>query len=225
MTSQFPKTIAIVDGFVQEPVIYCFNRLVENIDAKLSYHCPAKMGIDSLRKEEARTECYIILGSASHMSQNLAWHNELASFMGIALDRKIPVLGICFGHQLMAHHFGATVSFIDSDERKVDGAREIKFEAKVGKIPAGSKLNFAVSHRQIVTNPGQILQTVGKSTDFSHDVVKHPSLPYLGIQPHPEASIEFCRKDASIQDTKTIRSVQTDGLFFIYAFLDEFFGS
>ena len=52
----------------------------------------------------------VITGSASMVSHRLAWSERGATWLRDAVDRGAPVLGICYGHQLLAHALGGVVS-------------------------------------------------------------------------------------------------------------------
>lgn len=49
---------------------------------------------------------YLITGSRHSVYDDLPWIEPLASFAGAAMDAGRRVVGICFGHQLIAHFFG-----------------------------------------------------------------------------------------------------------------------
>lgn len=49
---------------------------------------------------------YVITGSRHSVYDDLPWIADLARFVARALERRRRVVGICFGHQLMAHFFG-----------------------------------------------------------------------------------------------------------------------
>ena len=51
-------------------------------------------------------DAYVITGSRHSVYDNRPWIPALADFVGQALDTGSKVVGICFGHQLIAHFFG-----------------------------------------------------------------------------------------------------------------------
>jgi GMP synthase-like glutamine amidotransferase len=52
---------------------------------------------------------YLITGSRESVYADLPWLPPLVDFVRSALEARRPVIGICFGHQLLAHFFGGRV--------------------------------------------------------------------------------------------------------------------
>jgi len=52
---------------------------------------------------------YIITGSKCSVYDDSAWIRELAEFVAKILAAGRKIIGVCFGHQLMAHFFGGKV--------------------------------------------------------------------------------------------------------------------
>ena len=55
-------------------------------------------------------DAYLITGSRHSVYDDLPWIRNLAGFVRDALARERKILGVCFGHQLMAHFFGGEVA-------------------------------------------------------------------------------------------------------------------
>ena len=51
----------------------------------------------------------IITGSGAMVADSDPWISESAKWLAQAAKRSIPILGICFGHQLLAHALGGKV--------------------------------------------------------------------------------------------------------------------
>ena len=55
-------------------------------------------------------DAYVITGSRQSVYDDDPWIAALAYFVGEALDAGSKVVGICFGHQLIAHFFGGAAA-------------------------------------------------------------------------------------------------------------------
>ena len=54
-------------------------------------------------------DAYLITGSKHSVYDDLPWIADLVAFLGEVLQQRRKIIGICFGHQLMAHFFGGRV--------------------------------------------------------------------------------------------------------------------
>lgn len=102
------------------------------------------------------------------------------------LSGKVPVLGICLGHQIIANHFGGKVEpgeyggFADIDVEILE-QKEI-FEG------LDNTLSVWASHKDQVTKLPDDFLTTAKSNICKIEAMKHSSLPIYGVQWHPEVS-------------------------------------
>ena len=59
-------------------------------------------------------DAYLITGSRHSVYDELPWIAELVGFLRQALAESRKVIGICFGHQLIAHYFGGETRLADA---------------------------------------------------------------------------------------------------------------
>ncbi|SDB83900.1 GMP synthase-Glutamine amidotransferase [Raineyella antarctica] len=129
-----------------------------------------------LRLEDLRM--LVVMGSLdSCTDDSLPWLDAESRFVCAAIGRGIPVLGICFGAQLLARLTGGRVVSDGAGER---GMVEVCSEDPE-RVPAG---RWYAHHRDhIVPPPGAEVLASSESC-----VQAFAYGPHLGVQFHPEAS-------------------------------------
>tara|TARA_R110000772_G_scaffold266347_2_gene388731 strand:+ start:1955 stop:2677 length:723 start_codon:yes stop_codon:yes gene_type:complete len=129
----------------------------------------------------------VITGSAAMVTERLPWSEYTAEWLRQAVNKQVPILGICYGHQLLAHALGGRVDFHP-------GGREIGTTVVTPIAAAGEDELFAsikspftahVSHMQsVIELPANA--TILACNEFEpHQAVKY-SKHVWGLQFHPE---------------------------------------
>ncbi|NOZ33145.1 MAG: type 1 glutamine amidotransferase [Alphaproteobacteria bacterium] len=85
-----------------------FTRMLTGADPTLSTNVVAPVLGEPLPDVKS-LEAIIITGSASSAYDETPWIDELRRFIQSAYELSLPMVGICFGHQIMAHALGGTV--------------------------------------------------------------------------------------------------------------------
>lgn len=186
-------SVAIIDCSINTPSIVCFNRMQMASPLKLTYHYVSKYGLESLKMAPANG--YVILGSYSNVEDRLQWQIDLTEFIEKKLLEEIPVLGICFGHQLIADHFGCIIT-PNSEDRKtsLEGTRIIEIKKnRFGITP--KKIELFVAHKFQIKDISNQFEVIATSEDCHYDGIQHCELPFLGLQSHPEGSLVFAREN------------------------------
>jgi GMP synthase-like glutamine amidotransferase len=156
----------------------------------LTYHLPALHGVDSLHRTREGLLGLVILGSGASPLDDEPWQTAFDAWLLPTLAADVPALGLCYGHQHIAHRLGGEVGFVHDDQRKLRGIREIELEPNRlwGSATRGP---MVISHREMVTRLPEGFQVTASSPDVPIDAYHHPSRPIWGFQPHPEATIAF----------------------------------
>jgi anthranilate synthase/aminodeoxychorismate synthase-like glutamine amidotransferase len=104
------------------------------------------------------------------------------------LDPKIPILGVCLGHQALGHFYGAKVA---KAKKAVHGERVI-INHTGDSIFQGVAQNIKVARYNslIVLSdsfPNNTLKVLAHSEEGEIMALEHMSLPRFGVQFHPES--------------------------------------
>ena len=99
----------------------------------------------------------------------------------------LPVLGICYGEQLMFHHLGGTV---ESSPKREYGAGSLRIEVTDCPLFQGlpDKLDVWNSHGDKVTKLPPGFRTVAHTENSPFAAVEHPEKRFYGLQFHPEVA-------------------------------------
>lgn len=102
----------------------------------------------------------------------------------LVLEAEIPVLGICFGHELVCRAFGSRLkrgSKFYKGFHKVRAVREDEIFSGLGR-----ELWLYESHGWVVELPPREMLLLAEGDGYEVECVKHKRKPIYGIQAHPE---------------------------------------
>lgn len=211
------KSIAFIDNFIETPINHCVNEIILRNKILGTYHAPAKFGFQSLYELE-HIDGIIILGSASNITTPEHWHKELIDFVIPHLEKQVPTLAICFGHQLMAHHFGCTIGFHSTQQEKFDGIRKVSFKQDLWRESFNNLFPMPYAHQQIVTTVSEQFDVIAQTDELAYEGLKHKTLPLWSLQGHPESSLKFLKEVLNLSDDQA-SSTKTEGNKLIDAFI------
>ncbi|WP_375580304.1 aminodeoxychorismate/anthranilate synthase component II [Marivirga tractuosa] len=104
-------------------------------------------------------------------------------------ENKLPIIGICLGHQAIAKHFGANVvKAIKPMHGKISTIHQLIDD----ELFHGMKQEFKVVryHSLVVDNLEKtMLMHLANTSENENMIFKHKFLPIYGIQYHPEAAL------------------------------------
>jgi len=144
---------------------------------------------------ELSSTCGIIVtGSPAYITDGEQWNTVAADYLRAAHKRVIPILGICYGHQLLAWAFGGLVDF--HPQGREIGSVEINLTEDAGTDPlfSGMRTCFPAqaSHQQSVLElPEEAVLLAANSFEANHGFRLGSSS--WGLQFHPEFSAEIMR--------------------------------
>jgi putative glutamine amidotransferase len=132
-----------------------------------------------------------------------------------AIERQLPVLGICRGHQLLNVYYGGSLFQDIGTEVPGDLVHEqsqpwdqrshratVDCDSMLCRIVGTERLFINSFHHQAIKRLGAGLRIVARAEDGLVEAVEHESYPWmLGVQWHPE------RNEATASDTDPDRRI------------------
>ncbi|ODT65731.1 MAG: glutamine amidotransferase [Pelagibacterium sp. SCN 63-23] len=151
-------------------------------------------------------EGVLITGSPAGVYEDHAWLEPLRAFIRKAYGHGTPMLGICFGHQIMADALGG-------DVRKSEKGWGLgRHTYRVTRRPpfmadAPETLSIACSHQdQVITPPSEA--EVVLASDFTPNAgLLYRSGRALSFQPHPEFEDDYTMALADLRRGSAPESV------------------
>jgi GMP synthase (glutamine-hydrolysing) len=213
------KTIAFIDNFINDPINHGINEIILRHRLPGTFHQPARYGFKSL-EDLGTPDGAIVFGSASHVTENEEWHQRLLDITKDWMEKEIPILGICFGHQLYAFHEGAKVDYIQEDQFYFQILREVEFQRDLWGIKQGEKLHLPYSHKQAVLTPPDNFEVIATAQGLPFEILKHEKAPLWTMQCHPESSEKFITETIKA-DTNTCEQVRLNGKRILDGFIEE----
>lgn len=136
----------------------------------------------------------IITGSAAMVTERTDWSERTAGWIRDAMDVELPLFGVCYGHQLMAHALGGRVDYLP-DGREI-GTQTIELSTSAAHDPLATVLPTSfrahTTHQQSVLEPPAGAIVLARSARDPHQLLRYG--PHaLSVQFHPEFNAEVMR--------------------------------
>jgi GMP synthase-like glutamine amidotransferase len=143
----------------------------------------------ALPGDPADAVSWIFTGSRFGVYEDHPWIPPLEAFIRECHDRSIPIIGICFGHQLIAQAMGGKVR--KSDKGWGLGVHEYPVLRRLEEIgPLPSSFSIEAFHQDQVEVAPQSAHVVASSGFCPNALLYYPDFA-LTIQGHPEFSAEY----------------------------------
>jgi GMP synthase (glutamine-hydrolysing) len=138
---------------------------------------------DSAATRFAGFDGVALSGSPYMLSQERAQRRFRAEADAVR-DATVPVLGVCFGHQLMALAFGGQVVRESENVLKFVKTVPLAVDPLFAGLSSGAML--LESRHEVVRSVPEGFRLLAKSETSSIAAMRHARRPLYGVQSHPE---------------------------------------
>jgi len=171
-----------------------FKKMFLNADASFTFNEITVHAGENIPDPD-QLEGVIVTGSAAGVYDDLPWMEPLRKFIRLAYEKNLAMVGICFGHQIMADALGGKV--IKSPKGWGLGRHTYRLNNKVKNFPLEifpaniDELAIAASHQdQVVIAPQKA--KVFMQSDFTANAgLIYDNRRAMSMQPHPEFEKEY----------------------------------
>lgn len=187
-----------------------FERMFDGTGNGFSYEVATAYD-NSLLPDPTRIEGIVITGSPAGVYEDHPWLPPLREFIRRAYGAKTPMLGVCFGHQIMADALGGDVR--KSEKGWGLGRHTYRVTGRPDFMAnAPETLSVACSHQdQVIVPPAEA--GVILASDFTPNAgLFYKSGKALSFQPHPEFLDDYAMALVELRRGRAPDAVVTEGV-------------
>lgn len=136
----------------------------------------------------------VLTGSHTMVTEQQEWSERTAAWIRTAVEAGVPTLGVCYGHQLLAHAFGGKVGNNPRGTQEGTTTIELTLEGLNDPLLGGLGAVFTaqVSHAQSVLSlPAEATRLAADHWDANQAF--RIGEKAWGVQFHPEMDAEIAR--------------------------------
>lgn len=134
----------------------------------------------------------LITGSGAMLSTPEEWMDHAAGWLKMAVERDVPVLGVCFGHQMLAYALGGKIA--PNPNGLEAGTVAVAFNGEREGDPLFSDFpdhaDFHVHHQETVAEAPEGMVVLACNAHDRHQAVRFAARAW-GVQFHPELDVEI----------------------------------
>lgn len=136
----------------------------------------------------------LITGSAAMVTDRAEWSERTAGWIRDAMDAELPLFGVCYGHQLMAHALGGRVDYLPGG-REI-GTLPIELLSAAQQDPLATTLPSVfrahTTHEQSVLEVPKGATVLARSARDPHHLLRYGKNA-VSAQFHPEFNADVMR--------------------------------
>lgn len=171
--------ILLIDNY--DSFSYNLYQLIGEIDPDIKVIRNDEMTVEEIKE---RNPARIILSPGPGRPEDAGIIVEVAKTLG----KKIPILGVCLGHQAICAAFGATVTY--AKELMHGKQSDVRFDTDCLLFKGCPEVAPVARYHSLAVDVGTIpeyLKITALTTEGEAMAVQHRDFPIYGVQFHPES--------------------------------------
>ncbi len=191
------RLVILKTGNTLPPILEAFgdfdrwflNGLSEDLDRQV-----VDVTREPLPGEPEQWDGIVVTGSPAMVSDREPWSEATGAWLAKAVEAGVPVLGVCYGHQLLAHALGGTVGYHPQGRETGSYPVDLHESAQADSLFKGlpDRFQAQLTHRQSVLElPDNAVLLA--SNDFEPHQAFRIGARAWGVQFHPEFTADIMR--------------------------------
>jgi GMP synthase-like glutamine amidotransferase len=148
------------------------------------------VAVGELPESPTDHDAYLITGSPAGVYEDLPWIPPLKDFLR-SVKGQAKLVGICFGHQVMAEAFGGRVE--KSDRGWGIGLQSYDVTERAPWMDDVPSFAVPVSHQDQIVAPPPRSRVLGRNPFSPYGLIAYDDQPAISFQGHPEFEPEFAK--------------------------------
>ncbi len=140
-----------------------------------------------------QADAWLVTGSRHGVYDDLPWIEPLKDFLRACAAARVPVVGVCFGHQILAEALGGRA--VKSDRGWGLGVQDYEVTARpgwMGDLPDRFSVNALHQDQVVALPPDATVLARSSHCDYAALAYGDAERPYaISLQPHPEFDAAF----------------------------------
>lgn len=134
-------------------------------------------------------EALILSGSRAHL-QNSSHLSRYEAEIELIRHANVPILGICFGHQLIGKAFGSSIEALPKFLSEFMKIKVLDPDEIFHFLETGKKITVCQSHQDYVADLPSNFVCLAESETCKIEAMKHRNKPIYGVQAHIERATD-----------------------------------